>query len=289
MLVDYAHKPDAVAAAVRTLRPLTDGRVIVVLGAGGDRDPGKRPMMGEIAARLADVFIVTDDNPRSEDPAAIRKELLDGAVGGRAEVVEIGDRRSAIREALRRARDRRHRPGRGQGTRGRPGDRGRRSTRSTTATSSARSWPLDDRPDPRRDRRRRGRNGRRRPGRHRHRRRLRRQPRGRSTAGSSWPWPASTSTATSTPRRQSRPVRPRSSAADPPASPTVVVDDPVAALGLLAAPRRRHPATPPWSPSPARRARPAPRTTSPTCWRGSARRWPPQATTTTRSASHSPC
>ncbi len=104
VLVDYAHKPDAVAAAVRTLRPLTDGRVIVVLGAGGDRDPGKRPMMGEIAARLADVFIVTDDNPRSEDPAAIRKELLDGAVGGPAEVVEIGDRRSAIREALRRAR-----------------------------------------------------------------------------------------------------------------------------------------------------------------------------------------
>ena len=104
VLVDYAHKPDAVAAAVRTLRPLTDGRVIVVLGAGGDRDPGKRPMMGEIAARLADTFIVTDDNPRSEDPAAIRKELLDGAAGGRAEVLEIGDRRSAIREALRRAR-----------------------------------------------------------------------------------------------------------------------------------------------------------------------------------------
>ncbi len=104
VVVDYAHKPDAVAAAVRTLRPLTDGRVIVVLGAGGDRDPGKRPMMGEIAARLADVFIVTDDNPRSEDPAAIRQELLDGAAGGRAEVVEIGDRRTAIREALRRAR-----------------------------------------------------------------------------------------------------------------------------------------------------------------------------------------
>jgi UDP-N-acetylmuramoyl-L-alanyl-D-glutamate--2,6-diaminopimelate ligase len=104
VLVDYAHKPDAVAAAVRTLRPLTDGRVIVVLGAGGDRDPGKRPMMGEIAARLADTFIVTDDNPRSEDPAAIRKELLDGAAGGPADVIEIGDRRTAIREALRRAR-----------------------------------------------------------------------------------------------------------------------------------------------------------------------------------------
>jgi UDP-N-acetylmuramoyl-L-alanyl-D-glutamate--2,6-diaminopimelate ligase len=103
VVVDYAHKPDAVEAAVRTLRPLTDGQVIVVLGAGGDRDTGKRPLMGEIAARLADVLIVTDDNPRSEDPAAIRAAVLAGA-NGPAEVVEIGDRRLAIREALRRAR-----------------------------------------------------------------------------------------------------------------------------------------------------------------------------------------
>ncbi len=72
MVVDYAHKPDAVQAALESLRPLTDGRLIVVLGAGGDRDPGKRPIMGEIAARLADVVVVTDDNPRTEDPAAIR-------------------------------------------------------------------------------------------------------------------------------------------------------------------------------------------------------------------------
>ena len=104
VVVDYAHKPDAVEAALRTLRPLTDGRVIVVIGAGGDRDPGKRPIMGEIAARLADVLVVTDDNPRTEDPAAIRAAVLAGTGGGRAEVLEIGDRRAAIREALRRAR-----------------------------------------------------------------------------------------------------------------------------------------------------------------------------------------
>jgi UDP-N-acetylmuramoyl-L-alanyl-D-glutamate--2,6-diaminopimelate ligase len=103
VVVDYAHKPDAVEAALATLRPLTEGRVIVVLGAGGDRDPGKRPIMGEIAARLADVLVVTDDNPRTEDPAAIRRALLSGAGTGGAEVVEIGDRRLAIREAVARA------------------------------------------------------------------------------------------------------------------------------------------------------------------------------------------
>jgi len=104
VVVDYAHKPDAVEAALRTLRPLTTGRVLVVLGAGGDRDPGKRPIMGEIAARLADVLVVTDDNPRTEDPAAIRAAVLAGTTGGTAEVIEIGDRRAAIREAVRRAR-----------------------------------------------------------------------------------------------------------------------------------------------------------------------------------------
>jgi len=103
VVVDYAHKPDAVEAALATLRPLTDGRLIVVIGAGGDRDTGKRPVMGEIAARLADVLIVTDDNPRSEDPAAIRAAVLAGAAGATAEVLEIGDRRAAIREALDRA------------------------------------------------------------------------------------------------------------------------------------------------------------------------------------------
>ncbi|MFN8194992.1 MAG: UDP-N-acetylmuramoyl-L-alanyl-D-glutamate--2,6-diaminopimelate ligase [Nocardioidaceae bacterium] len=104
VIVDYAHKPDALAAAVATLRPLTQGRLVVVLGAGGDRDAGKRPIMGEVVAAVADLLVVTDDNPRSEDPAAIREAVLAGASGGRAEVLEIGDRRLAIREALRRAR-----------------------------------------------------------------------------------------------------------------------------------------------------------------------------------------
>jgi UDP-N-acetylmuramoyl-L-alanyl-D-glutamate--2,6-diaminopimelate ligase len=103
-VVDYAHKPDAVAAALTALRPLTTGRLIVVIGAGGDRDPGKRPMMGEVAARLADVVVVTDDNPRSEDPAAIRAQLRAGAESvpspDRAELHEVGDRRAAIRLAV---------------------------------------------------------------------------------------------------------------------------------------------------------------------------------------------
>jgi UDP-N-acetylmuramoyl-L-alanyl-D-glutamate--2,6-diaminopimelate ligase len=103
VVVDYAHKPDAVAAAIHTLRPLTGGRVIVVLGAGGDRDPGKRPIMAEIAARLADVLVITDDNPRSEDPAAIRAAMLAGITEPVAEILEIGERRAAIREAVRLA------------------------------------------------------------------------------------------------------------------------------------------------------------------------------------------
>jgi UDP-N-acetylmuramoyl-L-alanyl-D-glutamate--2,6-diaminopimelate ligase len=104
VVVDYAHKPDAVTAALAALRPLTAGRLVVVLGAGGERDHGKRSIMGEIAARLADVLVVTDDNPRGEEPASIRAEILAGAKGGPAEVLEVGDRRAAIREALRRAR-----------------------------------------------------------------------------------------------------------------------------------------------------------------------------------------
>ncbi len=103
-IVDYAHKPDAVTAALRALRAQTAGRLIVVLGAGGDRDPGKRPIMGEISARLADTLIVTDDNPRTEDPALIRAAVLAGAdtVGAeeRAEVHQEGDRREAIRLAV---------------------------------------------------------------------------------------------------------------------------------------------------------------------------------------------
>jgi UDP-N-acetylmuramoyl-L-alanyl-D-glutamate--2,6-diaminopimelate ligase len=102
-LVDYAHKPGALRAVLTTL--LQPGRrVAVVFGAGGDRDPGKRAPMGEVAAELADLVVVTDDNPRGEDPAAIRREILAGTAGGKAEVVEIGDRRAAIRHAVDWAR-----------------------------------------------------------------------------------------------------------------------------------------------------------------------------------------
>ncbi len=100
-LVDYAHKPEALRAVLTTLRR-PDRRLAVVFGAGGERDPGKRRPMGEIAAQLADLVVLTDDNPRGEDPAAIRREILCGAAesGGAAEVVEIADRREAIGHAV---------------------------------------------------------------------------------------------------------------------------------------------------------------------------------------------
>jgi UDP-N-acetylmuramoyl-L-alanyl-D-glutamate--2,6-diaminopimelate ligase len=100
-LVDYAHKPGALRAVLTTLLQ-QDRRLAVVFGAGGERDPGKRRPMGEIAAELADLVVVTDDNPRGEDPAAIRREILAGAAEGRgvAQVVEIADRRAAIRHAV---------------------------------------------------------------------------------------------------------------------------------------------------------------------------------------------
>ena len=94
--VDYAHTPDAVEAAIAALRPHVEGKLITVLGAGGDRDEGKRPEMGAVAARFSDAVIVTDDNPRSEDPAAIRRAVLDGA----PQATEIGDRREAIAAAI---------------------------------------------------------------------------------------------------------------------------------------------------------------------------------------------
>jgi UDP-N-acetylmuramoyl-L-alanyl-D-glutamate--2,6-diaminopimelate ligase len=103
-VVDYAHKPAAVAALLDSLRELTTGRLIVVLGAGGDRDAAKRPVMGAAAAERAEVVVVTDDNPRGEDPAAIRAAVLAGARTSDAAVVEVGDRRAAIAEAVRRAR-----------------------------------------------------------------------------------------------------------------------------------------------------------------------------------------
>ncbi|WP_322097195.1 UDP-N-acetylmuramoyl-L-alanyl-D-glutamate--2,6-diaminopimelate ligase [Pelagibius sp. Alg239-R121] len=95
--VDYAHTPDALETVLTALRPHCDGRLWVVVGCGGDRDPGKRPMMGGIAERIADVAIITDDNPRSEDPASIRAAMMTAAPNGR----EIGDRREAIFTAVR--------------------------------------------------------------------------------------------------------------------------------------------------------------------------------------------
>lgn len=94
--VDYAHKPEALENVLASVRPFTTGRVMVVFGCGGDRDRGKRPIMGEIASRLADVVIVTDDNPRSEAPAEIRAAILAGAPGA----IEIADRREAIHQAV---------------------------------------------------------------------------------------------------------------------------------------------------------------------------------------------
>jgi len=94
--VDYSHKPGALEAVLTALRPHARGRLVVVFGCGGDRDRGKRPLMGEVATRLADRIIVTDDNPRSEDPAAIRREVMAGA----PDALEIGDRRAAIRRAV---------------------------------------------------------------------------------------------------------------------------------------------------------------------------------------------
>jgi UDP-N-acetylmuramoyl-L-alanyl-D-glutamate--2,6-diaminopimelate ligase len=98
--IDYAHTPDALEAAIAALRPHVEGKLITVFGAGGDRDQGKRPEMGSVATRMSDVVIVTDDNPRSEDPARIRADILAGADGA----IEVPGRREAIAEAIRIAR-----------------------------------------------------------------------------------------------------------------------------------------------------------------------------------------
>ena len=98
--IDYAHTADALEAAIAALRPHVEGRLITVFGAGGDRDQGKRPEMGAAATRLSDVVIVTDDNPRSEEPARIRAAILTGAPGA----TEVAGRREAIAEAIRIAR-----------------------------------------------------------------------------------------------------------------------------------------------------------------------------------------
>ena len=94
--VDYAHTPDALRAAIAALRPHVTGNLITVFGAGGDRDKGKRPEMGRIAVEMSDQVVVTDDNPRSEDPAIIRAEIMAGSVGA----MEVGDRRAAVAQAI---------------------------------------------------------------------------------------------------------------------------------------------------------------------------------------------
>ena len=106
VVVDYAHTPEAVAAALRALRPTTAGALVVVLGAGGDRDRGKRHAMGEAAARASDIVFVTDDNPRSEDPAAIRAAVLAGATAACTGAVlrDVAGRADAIRQAVSAAR-----------------------------------------------------------------------------------------------------------------------------------------------------------------------------------------
>ena len=97
--VDYSHTPDSLSTAIAALRLHTPGRLVVVFGAGGDRDAGKRPLMGR-AALAADIAVVTDDNPRSEDPAAIRAQVLAGAEGADPAPIEIGDRAEAILNAV---------------------------------------------------------------------------------------------------------------------------------------------------------------------------------------------
>jgi UDP-N-acetylmuramoyl-L-alanyl-D-glutamate--2,6-diaminopimelate ligase len=99
--IDYAHSPDALEAAIAALRPHVEGRLIAVFGAGGDRDQGKRPEMGAVAARMSDLVIVTDDNPRGENPAAIRSAIMAGSPGA----TEVPGRREAIAEAIRIARE----------------------------------------------------------------------------------------------------------------------------------------------------------------------------------------
>jgi UDP-N-acetylmuramoyl-L-alanyl-D-glutamate--2,6-diaminopimelate ligase len=96
IFVDYAHKPDALAKALQALRPYAERKLVVVFGCGGDRDAGKRPLMGAIASENADSVIVTDDNPRSENPEKIRAAILDAAKGAK----DIGDRAEAIKAGI---------------------------------------------------------------------------------------------------------------------------------------------------------------------------------------------
>jgi UDP-N-acetylmuramoyl-L-alanyl-D-glutamate--2,6-diaminopimelate ligase len=99
VIVDYAHTPDALEKTLQVLRPLCKGRLVVVFGCGGDRDRGKRPLMGQAAERLADVIYVSSDNPRSEDPAKIIAEIM-GGLSTPAAARAIADRRAAIEQAV---------------------------------------------------------------------------------------------------------------------------------------------------------------------------------------------
>ena len=125
--VDYAHKPEALETVLATLRPFARGKLVVVFGCGGDRDRAKRPVMGEIATRLADLTLVTDDNPRSEEPAAIRAEIVRGIPADRKNWIEVTDGRHAAIEQGMAALERQGRPAadRRQGPRDRPDDQGR--------------------------------------------------------------------------------------------------------------------------------------------------------------------
>ena len=104
-IVDYAHTPDALATVLMVIRDANPKKIITVIGCGGDRDTSKRPLMGKVASQLSDIVVITDDNPRSEDPAAIRNSVVEGSNGGKAQVFEIGDRREAISQALKLAED----------------------------------------------------------------------------------------------------------------------------------------------------------------------------------------
>ena len=104
IIIDYSHKPDALEKALKALRPVTRGRLIVLFGCGGDRDRGKRPIMGKIASDNADLVIVTSDNPRTEEPMDIIREILPGVKAGRTPYKVICDRPEAIRWAIDNAR-----------------------------------------------------------------------------------------------------------------------------------------------------------------------------------------
>ena len=100
VIVDYAHTPDAVSTVLNVVKDANPKRLITVIGCGGDRDSSKRPVMGKVSAQLSDIVIITDDNPRSEDPAEIRHAILAGTGDGKAQILEVADRREAISKAL---------------------------------------------------------------------------------------------------------------------------------------------------------------------------------------------